>query len=311
MSTSEDRDLGMHRGITRRDFVNGVGVAVGGSLAAPGLLSARPGTPHASPAQDDYPPALTGMRGTHPGSYEVAHSMRDGESWDTGEDTNETYDMVIVGAGMSGLGAAYYFRRQAGPDAKILLLDNHDDFGGHARRNEFQVRGRLLIARGGTMYIERPATFTPEGRQLLEDIGVDYGEPTYERGWDYYQSLGMESAQYFDKETFGVDQLLTRERAGAFGFTGGPSPEFLAETPLSEHVKRDLLRLYNGKSNYLAGLSPLERDRLLKKTSYKDYLLNHVQVHPDVLEYFHPGGGGCPSLTIETYSAWFAFKSSA
>ena len=151
MSTIEDRDLGMHRGITRRDFVNGVGVAVGGSLAAPGLLSARDGTHYASPAQDYYPPALTGMRGSHPGSNEVAHSMRDGKSWDTGEDTNETYDMVVVGGGMSGLGAAYYFRRQAGPDAKILLLDNHDDFGGHARRNEFQVRGRLLIARGGTL----------------------------------------------------------------------------------------------------------------------------------------------------------------
>ena len=311
-----DRDLGMDRPITRRDFLNGVSVAVGSTLVRPGDATAAAAGQHPpmpGTANDNYPPARTGLRGSHPGSYEVAHSMRDGKSWDTGEDTNETYDLVVVGGGMSGLGAAYYFREQAGPDAKILLLDNHDDFGGHAKRNEFQVRGRLLIARGGTMYVERPATFTPEGRQLLKGIGIDYSEPTYEIDRGYYRSLGLSSAQYFDKETFGVDKLIVRELGEGGGFFGGggasgPSPEYLAKTPLAEHVRKDLVRLYNEKRDYLEGLSPIEKDQKLKKTSYKDYLLNDVKVHPDVLKYFHPGGGGCPSLTIETYSAWFAFN---
>jgi spermidine dehydrogenase len=166
--------------------------------------------------------------------------MRDGKTYDTGEETGESYDLVVVGGGMSVLGAAYYFRRRTVPGAKILILDNHDDFGGHARRNEFNVDGRLLMARGGTSYIERPATFTVEGRELLTDIGVDYKEPTYKIEQGYYASLGLRSAQYFDRETFGVDKFVVNPAAGG-GFGGGgrpPSPEFLAKTPLSGHVQK-------------------------------------------------------------------------
>ena len=304
-----DSELGMDRPITRRDFLNGVSVAVGSTFVRPGDAAAAAGgqqspTPGSTP-DEYYPPARTGLRGSHPGSYEVAHGMRDGKVWETGEETGETYDLVVVGGGMSGLGAAYYFRHKAGANAKILVLDNHDDFGGHAKRNEFNVRGRLLLARGGTSYIERPATFTHEGRQLLEDIGIDYSEPTYKIDRGFYQSLNLGSAQYFDRETFGVDRFVMNEGGGG---RRGPSREFLDKTPLAEDVKNDLIRLYNEDRDYLAGLSPVERDLKLKKTSYKDYLLNDVKVHPDVLKFYHPGGGACPSLTMETYSAWFAFN---
>ena len=198
---------------------------------------------------------------------------------------------------MSGLAAAYYFRKRTVPQAKIGILDNHDDFGGHARRNEFTVGGRLLIARGGTSYIERPATFPLEGRELLADIGVDYKEPTASIDQRFYPSLGLRGATYFDKETFGVDKFVVNPASmvGLGGGRRGPSSEFLAQTPLSAHVQKELLRLYNDKRDYLPGLSNAEKLKTLRKTSYKDYLLNVVKLHPDVLAYFHPGGKACPS----------------
>jgi spermidine dehydrogenase len=309
--TRSDRELGMHRTITRRDFLNGVSVAAGASLVRPTEAAGAEPQPASAPqAGVGYPPALTGLRGSHPGSYDVAHSMRDGRSYDAGEDTKETYDLVVVGAGMSGLAAAYFFRKRTVPNAKILILDNHDDFGGHARRNEFTVGGRLLIARGGTSYIERPATFPVEGRELLTDIGVDYREPTASVDPRFYASLGMGSATYFDKETFGVDKLVVNpvSTPGGGGGGRGPSPEFLAQTPLAAHVQKELLRLYNERRDYLPGLSQAEKLQKLRKISYKDYLLNVVKLHPDVLAYFHPGGNACPSLTIETSSAWFHFN---
>jgi len=305
-----DRELGMNRPITRRDFLNGVSVAVTASLVAPaGRSVAAAGAPQPTPpADDNYPPARTGLRGSHPGSYEVAHGMRDGKTYEIGEDTGETYDLVVVGGGMSGLAAAYYFRKRTVPNAKILVLDNHDDFGGHARRNEFLVDGRLLIARGGTSYIERPATFPIEGRELLKDIGVDYNEPTYKIDRGFYASLGLRTAQYFDKETFGTDKLVMNAPGAGGGGGGaqrGPSPEFLAQTPLTAHVQKELRRLFNDRVDYLPGLSKADKLRKLKTTSYKDYLLDIVKVDPEVLAYYHPGGNACPSLTIETASAWF------
>src|SRR5580658_8062954 len=135
MSQEEhDRELGMRQKITRRDFLNGVSFAVGTSLLAANPLWLEafgiPQSPFA-PEKDPtyYPPAKTGMRGSHDGSWEVAHDLRDGNAsaWANPTDDGESYDLVVVGAGISGLAAAYFYRKFAGQQSKILLLDNHDD----------------------------------------------------------------------------------------------------------------------------------------------------------------------------------------
>ena len=133
--------------------------------------AARGFAPEQSP--DYYPPAQTGMRGDHPGSFEVAHQLRDSRKVDLSAvaHTNETYDLVVVGGGISGLGAAYFFLKNAGRDARVLILDNHDDFGGHAKRNEFRHNGRLLAINGGTLNIEAPQRYNEAAKELLHDIG--------------------------------------------------------------------------------------------------------------------------------------------
>jgi spermidine dehydrogenase len=263
--------------------------------------------PAAAPADANYPPALTGMRGSEPGTMDVAHAMRDGKRWDTGQDTGESYDLIVVGGGLSGLAAAYFFRKKTVPDARILILENHDDFGGHGRRNEFTVDGRLLIAKGGASYIDKPWTYTAEGRDLLKDIGIDYFDPTYKRNTDAFRALDLQPAVYFDKETFGADRLVRGLSVSLFGAGTPPTRDLLAKTPMSDEVQRDLLRLWNDKTDYLAGMSAEQKLQKLKHTSYKDYLVEHVKVRPDVLDFHHPLGQP-PALTIETTSAWWCFN---
>ena len=143
-----DRELGMDRPITRRDFLNGASIAIGASLLSPGtfwtdvLADEAVYAPEKAPGY--YPPAKTGMRGSHDGSWEVAHSLRDGKHWDNAAPDTESYDLIVVGGGISGLSAAYFYRQQAGPKARVLILENHDDFGGHAKRNEFQRRRTVV-----------------------------------------------------------------------------------------------------------------------------------------------------------------------
>ncbi|MGB6391181.1 MAG: FAD/NAD(P)-binding protein, partial [Candidatus Acidiferrales bacterium] len=150
-SNARDRELGMDRPISRRDFMNGAAMAIGASFI-PGLgssSSAQYAEPQNRSGYD--PPVLTGLRGSHPGSFEIAHSLRDGTFWQnagTPIETHETYDLVVVGGGISGLAAAHFFRERAGKSARILILENHDDFGGHAKRNEFHLGGRLELLNG-------------------------------------------------------------------------------------------------------------------------------------------------------------------
>src|SRR5215470_11345149 len=208
---SQDRCLGMGRGITRRDFLNGVAVAVGTSMLAKEEVWAgvEPVQSVGEKQGEYYPPALTGMRGNHDASFTFAHRLRDGEGWDAEdkpESTGESYDLVVVGGGISGLAAAYFYRKSAGENARILILDNHDDFGGHAKRNEFHAGGRLLLANGGTWAIESPFPYSKVARGLMDELGIDpaaLARKCYRP--EVYRGLG--SAVFFDRETFGADRL--------------------------------------------------------------------------------------------------------
>ncbi len=297
MSTNRDRDLGMHRPISRRDFVNGVGVAVGGALIAPGWLSAREGAAAASQAQDYYPPALTGMRGSHPGSFEVAHALRDGTAFSDVADTGEHYDMVVVGGGLSGLSAAYFFLTSAGRGARVLVLDNHDDFGGHAKRNEMTYRGRTLMLNGGTSYLESVNHYSAVSQTLLAAVGIDTqsANATSAAGRRLYRSLGLGSATFFAKEVFGEDRLVM----GRGGRSGGWA-EWLAQTPMSPEAQRDIARLYDDDANpdYLPGLSDADKKDRLARISYRDFLLDLAKVHPDVIAFFddRPKGSFCVGI---------------
>lgn len=307
MSTSEDRDLGMHRDITRRDFVNGVGVAVTGSLIAPGWLSALDGRPFGGP-QEYYPPARTGMRGSHPGSFEVAHQLRDGITWAAAADTRENYDLVVVGGGLSGLSAAYFFLTAAGPGARVLVLDNHDDFGGHAKRNEFTYGGRTLLLNGGTSNLEAVNHYSTVSRTLLAAIGLDLDRANAASAGsrEFYRSLGLGNATFFAKEVFGEDRLVMGRPGGNRAVDWA---DWLARTPLSADARRDIARLNDWSANpdYMPGLPDWEKKERLARMSYRDFLLDVAKVHPDVIPFYDDRPKGLFCVGIDAYPALYAW----
>ena len=135
--------------ITRRDFINGTLMTAGASMLPFGC-SRDEVLKELDPLY--YPPALTGLRGSHPGSNENAHdrAWTQKSDWGPTTDLKEAYDLVVVGGGISGLSAAYFYQKKHGQDKKVLILDNHDDFGGHAKRNEHTINGNTRIGYGGS-----------------------------------------------------------------------------------------------------------------------------------------------------------------
>ncbi len=296
-----DRNLGMNRTITRRDFVGGVAVAISGSAAWRWSEATAPAasSPHGQLHPDAYPPVRTGMRGSHEGSYEVAHQMRDGARWDSPEETGEQYDLIVVGGGLSGLAAAWFYR-EAKPAARILILDNHDDFGGHAKRNEFWHGDRMLLSHGGTINISDLNSYGEAARRLIGALGIEVERYPEFHDNQLYESLGLRRSVFFDRETFGADQLAVGE--------GRPSwREFLAKTPLSDTAREDIVRLHESDVDYLEGLSRDDKINYLKRTSYEEFLREAVKIGPEAVSFVERSSTW--AIGLDAISAWVATDS--
>jgi len=290
---SRDHLLGMDQPITRRDFLNGIAIGVTAAASGP-LLAATPPHPTASDAppgaaqlpaaaQDAagyYPPLLTGMRGSHPGSFEDAHALRDGKRWPAATGTGEEYDLIVVGGGISGLAAAHFYRAQKA-DSRILILDNHDDFGGHAKRNEFNLDGHLNLLNGGTLEIDSPRPYGPIAADLLTTLGIDVEKlAKTTQNLEFYEHLGLQSGVFFDRETFGTDKLVT-------GFGQVPFKEFLAPAPLSASAREKIVQIQEGKVDYMPGLTSDDKKQRLSRMSYEAFLRDVVYAESAVLRFYH------------------------
>ncbi|SFO81357.1 FAD/NAD(P)-binding protein [Pseudomonas sp. NFPP28] len=296
--------------ITRRDFLNGVAVTLAAGMTPLQILQAAPDGRY-------YPPALTGLRGSHAGSFEVAHQMGwEKKVFDTDKlPVTEDYDLVVVGGGLSGLSAAWFYREKH-PKAKILILENHDDFGGHAKRNEFQAGGRMIIGYGGSEAFQSPNhLYSKEVNGLLKKLGVNIKR--FETAFDrrFYPGLGLSRGVFFDKENFGEDKLVTGDPTPMVADDIAPDQlnarairDFINDFPLPAADRQALIELHTAPKDYLPGKTAKEKADYLAATSYRDFLLKNVGLSEGAVKYFQSRTNDFMALSIDAVASADAYS---
>ncbi len=276
--------------ITRRDFINGTLMAAGASMLPFGCTSDAV-LDKLDPLY--YPPALTGLRGSHLGSYTHAHARAwTGKSdWGPTTELKEEYDLIVVGGGISGLSAAFFYQQEHGRDKKVLILDNHDDFGGHAKRNEHTINGDTRITYGGAQSLQSPHIYSETSKNLLKELGVDLDRFKTAYDYDFYKRNDLGAVTYFNKRKFGEDKVVKHPYCDYPYYVQGMQrsklshDEAVEQAPLSEKGKEQLLRVLQGGLHVLDVPKAELEEYIATHSYYFDYLINILGIDdPGVLE---------------------------
>ncbi len=251
----KDQFLGMDRSITRRDFLQGVALSIAAS---------RMGRAQTTPPTS-YPPLLHGLRGQDPSSTELGHRIRNGKTEIPTDvvDTGERYDLIVLGAGLAGLCSSYVYHRERN-SARILLLDNQDDFGGHARRNTFEWNGATLIAPGGTYALENPEGSPRGAKEILESLQIDLDLLEGYRDRNFIRRYGLSDAVFFDPRTYpGIQPTWVNQ------FSDIPYREFFRRSGIPQDAQRELASLYTSRRMYITGP---ERETTLAGMTWEQFI---------------------------------------
>jgi spermidine dehydrogenase len=275
--TEEDRFLGMDHPITRRDFLQGIAVSVA-SLAI-GCNHDKSGRTNSY--SNAFPFELTGLRGQDIASMQLGHRVRYGDFRDLPNnivDTNEEFDLIVIGAGLAGLTAAYIYHREMKGRCRILLLDNHDDFGGHARRNTFHYEGTTLIAHGGTYALEEPENSPSEVSEILTELGIDSDRMVEFRDPEFKKRLGLSSGVFFDPKIYSniSPTWVTR-------FYDIPHEEFFAKAPIPDAARKELVEFYTTRRDYLPGV--LNKEEVLAKMSWEAFIRQKMELGDEAVRF--------------------------
>ena len=249
--------------ITRRDFVNGTLVGAGAALLHAKAPANAAGPISSGVVNDPW----TGYGGV--GDYAVsngnvasvrdaAHLIRDGLTDAMLEDvvdTDEEYDLVVVGGGFSGIGAAYQFYKQHGGKGKWLILENHPVFGGEAKQNEFEVDGYRLFGPQGSNDFGVP---DKDSEGLIADIYRDTGLPfEYEfvtqdpKKTKVRTPLEHFYGVYWDEERYDTGYFMGADAETPWVIN--PRTDRLARMPWSDEFKAELNRAFDDKEEYYSG----------------------------------------------------------
>ncbi len=274
--------------ITRRDFLNGLALGAGAGLLTPAqLLGQGRSTPLSSTnAAPYYPPTLTGMRGSHKGSFEVAHALAwQGQKPAKYQSLNEHYDLAVVGSGLSGLASAWFYQKKMGPNARILILDNHDDFGGHAKRNEFHYEGKMVLGVGAAQNIDGLSAYSDEAAGLFADLGFnDEITAAMEANTPENFALGGKVNAQTALALPGSDGHVTQVGHWFSLMNGGDGYEAAVRgLPIPRSEQDKLIVLFSGEHDFLDDLSLSDMYDYLNTTPYNQFLTERVGLAKETL----------------------------
>jgi len=293
--TRADRELGLDVPIARRDFLNASLLGAGASLLGAPAPLRRLVRQLDDVAWDGYGGVGDYARshGNMASVVRVAHEMRDGKYADASSravDTGERYELVIVGGGFSGLGAAYQCRKHGvGP---CLILDNHPMFGGEAKRNEFLVKGRRLVGPQGSNDFLVPQRDGQGGWMM--DVWHDLALPAALGDFRFQQwkpgvkPIAMPRDNYLFQ--FWNDQTPSHgfffaQPDGAVRLVRDALGAGLAETPWPDSFKRDFVRWRTAHWHPYTGT---ELDRWLDGMTYESYIVDQLKLDRAIARYVDP-----------------------
>ena len=311
MVSKFDKELGLDRAITRRDFGYGSSLLLSSVVVGCGKSTDKQAHSNSDysfdVSADWYGPGGIGdyakSHGNTPEIIKTAHEIRSGRfNTETAYavDSGEEYDLVVVGGGFSGLSAAYHFNR-LNPAGRVLILDNHPLFGGEAKRNDFDVNGVHISGPQGSNDFGIPsATGGPD----------DYFSAlNLPREFNYVEPGGSAAGMRIPIDNY--EYMTWQEKNYDVGhfFNGAVNPWIkdvwgtgLSSTPWSTEVKDAFARV---RSIEIEDQKGRDMDRWLDSITLKSYYEEELGLPPQVTSFYDPIMASIIGLGCDALSAYW------
>jgi len=312
MTRADDRMLGLHVPIARRDFLNGSLVGVGAALLGDRSPLELLGASQSAADYTGYPGIGDYARsnGNTWAVVEAGHQLRDGRFAGTlpnVRQTGERYDLVVVGAGFSGLGAAHYFQKLHG--GRCLVLDNHPMWGGEAKRNEFLVDGVRLVGPQGSNGFAVPSVNRGWSAELWKAIGLPMEDDAYAyEPWAPGVApleIPKDNYMYQDPIAFSAHGYFVPDDTGGLRMVRDPFGSGFAAMPWPDRMKRDFTRMLSLTERPYRGD---DWERWLDSMTYERYLVRELGLDPAIPRYLDPVLASGMGLGCDVLSAYAAFQ---
>ncbi|MFE0023799.1 NAD(P)-binding protein [Amycolatopsis sp. NPDC059021] len=205
------------------------------------------------------------------------------------------FDLIVIGGGIAGLSAAYYWIADVDRNARILIIEQSARIGGPAIQHTFDVNGQRLISPGGAHELTFPSAFAPAVKSAMSVLGIETKRFYSDTAPTHYLDRGAGGHGFaFAASVWGRSHLVVYDQSTTASFT---------EAPVALRARPEIAALVSTPTDWLQGRTDNEKLAELRNRSCDQLLRDFASLGEDTHRFLRYSTSAQSGMTFDQHPA--------